>query len=60
MLSYDPAKLPSVATDTQAFLNAILVELRAIRIALEKQNANVTISAVKNSHSPVETKVARK
>jgi hypothetical protein len=42
MLSYDPKQIPTPATDDQAFLNAILVELRAIRIALQERTMNAT------------------
>lgn len=54
-LSYDPNKLPYPATSDQELMYAILVELRAIRIALQEQNA-VKIS----SQSPVVTKATRK
>ena len=51
-LSYDPKQIPQPTTDTQAFLNAILVELRAIRIALEEQR-RISIHAVSDNNTPV-------
>jgi hypothetical protein len=55
MLSYDPKHIPTPATDDQAFLNAILVELRAIRIALQER----TMSAA-STNTPVVMKATRK
>lgn len=40
-LSYDPTKLPQPITTSDYYLSAILVELRAIRIALTKQDTPV-------------------
>lgn len=58
-LSYDPKQIPTPATDDQAFLNAILVELRAIRIALQERAVQRDFSAT-STNTPVVMKATRK
>jgi hypothetical protein len=47
-LRYDPNNVPQPINNMETFLNAILVELRAIRIALQEQNKrNIAINGYK-------------
>lgn len=59
-LRYDPNNVPQPINNMETFLNAILVELRAIRIALQEQNNETTTVRVGNVAKTTTTPVVKK